>query len=73
MSKNFFNSEKGLATPDNASEPVEIGQVSEENEIFKSDGEVNFRTVGWVRAAVIFLKSACSRLGNMHVFWLTVI
>lgn len=28
----------------------------EEHEVFQKDGEVNFRTVGWPRASVIFLK-----------------
>ncbi|GIZ40608.1 hypothetical protein CKM354_000394000 [Cercospora kikuchii] len=28
----------------------------DDNEVFRTDGEVNFRTVGWPRASVIFLK-----------------
>lgn len=33
-----------------------ITGVDEEHEVFKKDGKVNFRTVGWPRASVIFLK-----------------
>lgn len=35
-----------------------VGQITdfEAGEVFRKDGEVNFRTVGWPRASVIFLK-----------------
>lgn len=34
----------------------EVDDISEEHEVFKKNGEVSFRTVGWPRASVIFLK-----------------
>ena len=34
----------------------EISDESEKHEVFKKNGEVSFRTVGWPRATVIFLK-----------------
>lgn len=41
-----------------AKEDPEIGDIEnfEDNEVFKQGGDVNFRTVGWPRATVIFLK-----------------
>lgn len=33
-----------------------INGIDEEHEVFKKDGAVNFRTVSWPRASVIFLK-----------------
>lgn len=33
-----------------------ITDAHEEGEVFKKDGAVNFRTVGWLRATMIFLK-----------------
>lgn len=37
---------------------AEVGQIfnPDDDEVFRSDGEVNFRTVSWPRASVIFLK-----------------
>jgi hypothetical protein len=72
MTKTFLDSEKGSTTPEDASGPVEIGQVVDDGEIFKSDGEVNFRTVGWVRASVIFLKSENDKGMMVIHFVLTV-
>ncbi|EME81882.1 uncharacterized protein MYCFIDRAFT_71783 [Pseudocercospora fijiensis CIRAD86] len=34
----------------------EVEDIDEEHEVFKKNGEVSFRTVGWPRASVIFLK-----------------
>lgn len=39
-----------------------ITGVDEEHEVFKKDGLVNFRTVGWPRASVIFLKGESQKL-----------
>ena len=55
-----FQDEKKSPSPSNPStdpEPLFIPAESEDFEVFKktTDG-VDFRTVGWVRASVIFLK-----------------
>ena len=34
----------------------QVDDYNEEHEVFKKNGEVSFRTVGWPRASVIFLK-----------------
>lgn len=60
--KRMSNTEKGQPDVDVAKGEVESGNGSqeylEEHEVFKqtTDG-VNFRTVKWPRASVIFLKS----------------
>ena len=49
-----YTAEKGEQSyPDTASQE----EGHREGEIFDPDGDVNFRTVSWVWAAVIFLKS----------------
>lgn len=40
-------------------EQLKTGEISDDNEaleVFKKDGEVNFRNVGWIRCTGIFLK-----------------
>lgn len=39
---------------------AKLENVEDNFEVFKSDGVVNFRTVGWIHASVILLKSASS-------------
>ncbi|EME48687.1 hypothetical protein DOTSEDRAFT_57995 [Dothistroma septosporum NZE10] len=51
--------EKAVHCSQDSPDPeVLVGQIDdyEEHEVFRKDGEVNFRTVGWPRASVIFLK-----------------
>ncbi|KXS96035.1 hypothetical protein AC578_2276 [Pseudocercospora eumusae] len=46
-------------SPPSSSPEVLVGEVSEvfeANEVFRKNAAVNFRTVGWPRASVIFLK-----------------
>lgn len=51
------------ASPDVAAGSIQMekpGSGDEEFEVFKKiDGAVDFRTVSWVRASVIFLKCKC--------------
>lgn len=50
--KNEINFDTGVM------EPVPYDKEIEDNEVFKKTDEgVDFRTVGWPRASVIFLKS----------------
>lgn len=37
-------------------EQPQVGEIEVE-EVFKADGEIKYRTVGWVRTTVIFTKS----------------
>lgn len=62
LSSNEIKSEEGLITPasNNSQQPdTEKGEVGKDDEfeVFKKtkDG-VDFRTVGWFRASIIFLK-----------------
>lgn len=51
--------EKTSHISENSPDPeVLVGQVDdlEEHEVFRKNGEVDFRTVSWPRASVIFLK-----------------
>ena len=50
-------------SPCAADPEIAVGEIiseneleSEKHEVFKKNGEVSFRTVGWPRATVIFLK-----------------
>ena len=51
------NDEKQLSQDSPGPEDL-VGNVDdlEDHEVFRKDGEVNFRTVSWPRASVIFLK-----------------
>ncbi|KAK4545617.1 hypothetical protein LTR36_002570 [Oleoguttula mirabilis] len=46
------------ARPSNEDPERMVGKISdfEDHEVFRQDADVNFRTVGWPRASVIFLK-----------------
>jgi hypothetical protein len=45
-------------TPDMHSTDMQDAEVEDRHEVFKrGDGQVDFRTVSWIRAGVIFLKS----------------
>lgn len=51
-------SKGGSHTADTERADMKDGEVEDQDEVFKrGDGQVDFRTVGWVRAGVIFLKS----------------
>jgi len=63
--------EKAIPHSDNGVLDTHYGDVEdplEENEVFKKthDG-VNFRTVGWPRATVIFLKGSFSHPRILHL------
>ncbi|EME89270.1 uncharacterized protein MYCFIDRAFT_181489 [Pseudocercospora fijiensis CIRAD86] len=54
-----------LDTSSPPSDPeVLVGEISdfEAHEVFRKDAAVNFRTVGWPRASVIFLSKSSSPL-----------
>jgi hypothetical protein len=43
------------------------GEVEDQDEVFKrGDGQVDFRTVSWIRAGVIFLKSKTSVIPKLR-------
>lgn len=58
---NSSDDEKAIPHSDNGVVDTHYGDIEdplEENEVFKITLEgVNFRTVGWKRACIIFLKS----------------
>lgn len=70
--KNEINYDTGVL------EDIPYEKELEENEVFKKNVDgVDFRTVGWPRASVIFLKSTCisgsqfSKPSGSEVFQLT--
>lgn len=50
---------KAAPSCDNAARPeMEKAEVEDVNEVFKrGEGHIDFRTVSWIRAGIIFLKS----------------
>ncbi|KAI5369951.1 Putative amino acid transporter, transmembrane domain-containing protein [Septoria linicola] len=58
LSPTFSIEKKSYHDASTADQEVAVGTVIErdDDEVFRTDGEVNFRTVGWPRASVIFLK-----------------
>jgi hypothetical protein len=68
---NFSDDEKGVINREAGTVEPYTGDVEdplEQNEVFKKthDG-VDFRTVGWMRASVIFLKSKIPNSLKEHV------
>lgn len=56
------------AAPARSSDSVDDGKLgqSEDLEIFqRREGEVDFRTVGWIHASVIFLKGKNTPFSNI--------
>ena len=52
----FFKGDSQL--PDMQSADMQDAEIEDRYEVFKrGDGQVDFRTVSWIRAGVIFLKS----------------
>lgn len=47
-----------VAPHDSHSPDTQMAEIEDRHEVFKrGDGQVDFRTVSWIRASVIFLKS----------------
>jgi hypothetical protein len=60
-------SKGGSHTRDTQRVDMKDGEVEDQDEVFKrGDGQVDFRTVSWIRAGVIFLKSKTSVIPKLR-------
>lgn len=53
----YNSAEPQLTLSDEEATAGYVGGTQDNFEVFKPGGDVNFRTVGWIWATVIFLKS----------------